>query len=149
MSIPYCNILVVSVVFLLVFLFSLPYPCIVYVNEKQWLDGVSETNAALWYCKGVCNTKEKVLSCGALVLRWSGDVLFLIQPSNDTIFNKKMISGQGSFQTVLLSLKNDYIIHLSYKCWYKKELKLSLAKYSASIFGIVVCCVLSVASITR
>lgn len=44
---PYCNILVVSVIFLLVFLFSFPYPCIVYRNEKQWLDGASETQCTV------------------------------------------------------------------------------------------------------
>lgn len=110
----YCNILVVSVFFLLGSSLTIIYPSIVYSDETQWLDGASEIKAPLWYCKKVCNRRKKVLSDVAKAPRWSGSVLFLIQPSNDTIYNKKIISGQDSSGSVLITLENDYSIGLSY-----------------------------------
>ncbi len=135
----YCNILTTSA---LIFCFSsliLTYPCIVYGNEKQWLDSSSETECTV---RGYeINSKKYCLKeC------WSGNVLFLIQPSNSTIFNKEVISDQDSSRSVMIAMRGDYSIGSSKKCWYnpiKKELRLSLTKYNNSIFGIVLCCVLS------
>ena len=139
----HCNIFIVAFVVFTVTSLIVIYPCVVYGNEKQWLDSASETQCTV---KGyeIKNKKYCLKKC------WSGNVLFLIQPSKDTMVNKKMISGQETSRVVLKSLKKDYLIDLSYKCWYnqnKKELKLFLVKYNASIFGIVLCCVIFVASI--